>query len=68
VTNKTFIIKVMSGLAALATAIGGMVVAFTGGGEEGPQPIVQIIIQGAGDYQEFVDNTDLEYYQHLKGS
>jgi len=28
--------------------------------------VTHIIIQEIGDYQQFVDDTDLEYYEHLK--
>jgi hypothetical protein len=61
--------KLLAGITALITAVGGLLVALRGGGEALPQPITQIIIQDIGDYQEFVDNTTgnvAEYYQDMK--
>tara|TARA_R100000152_G_C6725033_1_gene150417 strand:+ start:213 stop:413 length:201 start_codon:yes stop_codon:yes gene_type:complete len=61
--------KIITAITALITAIGGLILAintFFDDSEQVPQPITQIIIQEVGDYQQFVDNTDLEYYQDLK--
>ena len=58
--------KLLAGITALITAAGGLLVALRGGGESLPQPITNIIIQDIGDYQQFVDGTDLEYYNDMK--
>jgi hypothetical protein len=58
--------KLLAGITALITAVGGMIVALQGGGEPMPQPITQIIIQDIGDYQQFIDQTDLDQYQQFK--
>jgi len=61
--------KIITAITALITAIGGLLIAintFLGDSEQAPQPITQIIIQEIGDYQQFVDDTDLEYYQDMK--
>lgn len=61
--------KIITAITALITALGGLILAintFFDDSEQAPQPITQIIIQEVGDYQQFVDNTDLEYYQDLK--
>ena len=60
------IVKILGAIAALATAITGTVVAFTGGCDNSPQPVTTIIIQQPGDYQNFLDTTDLSQYQDLK--
>ena len=58
--------KLLAGITALITAVGGLLVALRGGGESMPQPITQIIIQDVGDYQQFIDQTDLDQYQQFK--
>ena len=58
--------KLLAGITALITAVGGLLVALRGGGESMPQPITQIIIQDVGDYQNFVQETDLAQYQQFK--
>tara|TARA_R100001198_G_scaffold93443_1_gene74295 strand:- start:54 stop:248 length:195 start_codon:yes stop_codon:yes gene_type:complete len=58
--------KLLAGITALITAVGGLLVALRGGGESMPQPITQIIIQDVGDYQNFVQETDLAEYQQFK--
>ena len=56
--------KVIGAITALIASITGLLVALRGG-DSSPQPITHIIIQEVGDYQNFVDNTDLP--QYLKG-
>jgi hypothetical protein len=60
--------KIITAITALITAIGGLLIAVNTflGDEAAPQPVTHIIIQEIGDYQQFVDDTDLEYYEHLK--
>jgi len=59
--------KIIAAIAALVTAVGGLLVALgVGGGDSSPQPVTTIIIQQPGDYQEFVNNTDLSYYDNFK--
>ncbi len=59
--------KFLAAGAALITAIGGLLsVVLDSGGEVLPQPITHIHIVEIGDYQDFVDNTDLEYYTEMK--
>lgn len=58
--------KLIVACTALITAVTGAVVAFTGGGDNSPQPVTTIIIQQPGDYQNFLDTTDLSQYQDLK--
>ena len=61
--------KIITAITAMLTAVGGLIVAInTMFGDEGsgPQPVTHIIIQQVGDYQEFVDNTDLSYYEGMK--
>ena len=61
--------KIITAITGMLTAVGGLILAInTMFGDEGntPQPITTIIIQQPGDYQEFVDSTELEYYEHLK--
>ena len=61
--------KIITAITALATAMGGLIVAInTMFGDEGnaPQPVTTIIIQEVGDYQQFVNNTDLSYYEGMK--
>jgi len=60
------IIKILGAVAALITAIGGLIIALRGGGESTPQPITTIIIQESGDYQNFVENTNLSQYDQHK--
>lgn len=56
--------KVIGAITALIASVTGLLVALRGG-DSAPQPITHIIIQEVGDYQNFVDNTDLP--QYLKG-
>ena len=61
--------KILTAIAAVLTAMGGLIMAInTMFGDEGsaPQPVTTIIIQEVGDYDNFVQETDLEYYQDLK--
>ncbi len=61
--------KIITAITGMLTAIGGLILAInTMFGDEGntPQPITHIIIQEVGDYDTFVQETDLEYYQDLK--
>ena len=61
--------KIITAITAILTAVGGLIVAInTMFGDEGngPQPITTIIIQEVGDYQQFVENTDLSYYEGMK--
>lgn len=59
--------KIIVAIAALVTAVGGLLVALgVGEGNSNPQPVTTIIIQQPGDYQEFVNNTDLSYYDNFK--
>jgi hypothetical protein len=61
--------KIITAITALATAMGGLIVAINtmfGDEDSGPQPITTIIIQEVGDYQQFVENTDLSYYEGMK--
>ena len=61
--------KIITAITALATAMGGLIVAInTMFGDENsePQPVTTIIIQEVGDYQQFVENTDLSYYEGMK--
>jgi hypothetical protein len=62
------IVKIMGAIAALITAMGGLIVAINTmfGDESAPQPITTIIIREPGDYQDFVENTDLHYYDQYK--
>ena len=60
-------LKVIAAVTALITAVGGLLVALgVGQGDSGPQPVTTIIIQQPGDYQEFVNNTDLSQYDNFK--
>ena len=61
--------KIVTAITAMLTAVGGLIVAInTMFGDEGngPQPITTIIIQEVGDYQQFVENTDLSFYEGMK--
>ena len=61
--------KIITAITAMLTAVGGLIVAInTMFGDEGngPQPITTIIIQEVGDYQQFVENTDLSFYEGMK--
>ena len=59
--------KIIAAIAALVTAVGGLLVALgVGEGDSKPQPVTTIIIQQPGDYQEFVNDTDLSQYDNLK--
>jgi len=60
--------KIVTAITAMLTAVGGLIVAINTmfGDEATPQPVTHIIIQQVGDYQEFVDNTDLSYYEGMK--
>ena len=61
--------KIIKAITAMLTAVGGLIVAInTMFGDEGngPQPITTIIIQEVGDYQQFVENTDLSFYEGMK--
>jgi hypothetical protein len=59
--------KFLAAGAALITAIGGLLgVVLNSGGDSSPQPITHIYITEMGDYQEFVDSTDLEHYTGMK--
>ena len=61
--------KIITAITAMLTAVGGLIVAInTMFGDEGngPQPITTIIIQEVGDYQQFVEDTDLSYYEGMK--
>ncbi len=59
--------KIIAAIAALVTAVGGLLVALgVGGGNSNPQPVTHIIIQEVGDYQNFVNDTDLSYYDDMK--
>ena len=59
--------KVIGALTALIAAVTGLLVALRGD-DATPQPITHIIIQEVGDYQQFVDQTELPQFEHLKGS
>ena len=59
--------KVIGVLTALIASVTGLLVALRGG-DATPQPITHIIIQEVGDYQQFVDQTELPQFEHLKGS
>ena len=62
--------KTIGALTALIASITGLLVALRGG-EAAPQPVSTIVIISNNDideYQEFVDQTDLPQYEHLKGS
>ena len=59
--------KVIGALTALLASVTGLLVALRGG-DATPQPITHIIIQEVGDYQQFVDQTELPQFEHLKGS
>jgi hypothetical protein len=60
--------KIVTAITAMLTAVGGLIVAINTMFEDEatPQPVTHIIIQQVGDYQEFVDNTDLSYYEGMK--
>ena len=60
--------KTITAITAMLTAIGGLLIAVNTflGDETAPQPVTHIIIQEVGDYQQFVDNTDLSYYEGMK--
>ena len=61
--------KILTAIAAVLTAMGGLIMAINtmfGSGGDAPQPITHIIIQEVGDYDNFVQETDLEYYQDMK--
>ena len=61
--------KIITAITAMLTAVGGLIVAInTMFGDEGngPQPITTLIIQEVGDYQQFVENTDLSFYEGMK--
>ena len=61
--------KIITAITAMLTAVGGLIVAInTMFGDEGngPQPITTIIIQEVGDYQQFVEKTDLSFYEGMK--
>ena len=61
--------KIITAITAMLTAVGGLIVAINtmiGDEGNGPQPITTIIIQEVGDYQQFVENTDLSFYEGMK--
>jgi hypothetical protein len=60
--------KIITAITAMLTAVGGVIMAINTmfGDEAAPQPVTHIIIQEVGDYQQFVDNTDLSYYEGMK--
>ena len=61
------LLKIIAAVTALVTAVGGLLVALgVGKGDSGPQPVTTIIIQEVGDYQNFLDETDLSYYDNLR--
>jgi len=62
-------VKIITAITGTLTALGGLLLAinnFVKDEPAAPQPITTIIIQQPGDYQEFVDSTELEYYENLK--
>ena len=63
----TRLTKVIGAITALIASVTGLLVALRGD-DATPQPITHIIIQEVGDYQQFVDQTDLPQFEHLKGS
>ena len=58
---------ILTALAAVIGSVSALIVSITGG-EAAPQPITHIIIQEIGDYQDFVEQTELPQFEHLKGS
>jgi len=61
--------KIITAITAMLTAVGGLVLAINtmfGDEDHTPQPITHIIIQEVGDYNDFVQETNLEIYEHLK--
>lgn len=59
--------KFIAAGAALITAIGGLLgVVLNSGGDNSPQPITHIYITEVGDYENFVNSTDLEQYTGMK--
>ena len=62
-------VKIITAITGTLTALGGLLLAinnFVKDEPAVPQPVTTIIIQEVGDYDTFVQETDLEYYQDLK--
>jgi len=60
--------KIITAITGMITAVGGLIIAINTmfDDEQAPQPITHIIIQEVGDYDDFLENTNLEQYDNLK--